>query len=220
MMTNLVLTLALTSAVVWADDLSRYRDFRLGADVATITKQTNTQPSQVKTIHKRPALMQELEWDRRALGSSSTETVRDVVFSFYEGRLFRISATYDRYQIAGLTTADMVDAISLKYGAAQIPLVQAKPAEGAYGDREQILAEWQDSEYRFDLIQSSYGPTFKLVGVSKALEASAQAAAAEAKRLDAQEAPQREAARVASENAEAKASLEKARLENKPKFRP
>ena len=216
----LFLTFALSPAAVWAEDLSRYRDFQLGADFATIAKQTNANPSQVKTIHQRPALIQELERDRQALGSSSTEAVRDVAFTFYEGRLFRIRVTYDRYQIVGLTSADLVDAISAKYGAPETPSVQTKTVEGPYGEREDILAQWQDSQHRFELIQSSYGPTFKLVGISKALEASARAAALEAKRLDDQEAPQREAARVASEGAEAKSSLEKARLANKPKFRP
>ena len=114
----------------------------------------------------------------------------------------------------------MVDAISAKYGAPETAPVQTKTVEGPYGEREEILAQWQNSQHRFELIQSSYGPTFKLIGVAKALEASARAAAVEAKRLDDQEAPQREAARVASEGAEAKASLEKARLANKPKFRP
>ena len=42
----------------------------------------------------------------------------------------------------------------------------------------------------------------------------------EAKRLDEQEAPQREAVRVASEEEAARAKLDKARLVNKPKFRP
>ena len=46
----------------------------------------------------------------------------------------------------------------------------------------------------------------------KKLEAPAQAAALEAKRLDDQEAPQRDAARAASEAQEAQAKLDKARL--------
>jgi hypothetical protein len=56
--------------------------------------------------------------------------------------------------------------------------------------------------------------------VQKALEARAQAATLEAKRLDDREAPQRDAARIADEQEAAKAKLEKARLVNKPKFRP
>ena len=52
----------------------------------------------------------------------------------------------------------------------------------------------------------------------KRLEAPAQAATLEAKRLDDQKAPQRDAARLASEEEATKTKLEKARLVNKPKF--
>ena len=48
----------------------------------------------------------------------------------------------------------------------------------------------------------------------------AQAATLQAKRLDDQEAPQRDAARLAREEDAAKTKLEKAKLVNKPKFRP
>ena len=54
----------------------------------------------------------------------------------------------------------------------------------------------------------------------KALEGPVQTATLEAKRLDDQEAPQRNAARIAGEEEAAKAKAEKARLVNKPKFRP
>jgi hypothetical protein len=56
--------------------------------------------------------------------------------------------------------------------------------------------------------------------VLRKLQGPVQAAIAEAKRLDDQEAPQREAARITAEAAAAAAKLEKARLTNKPKFRP
>ncbi len=96
----------------------------------------------------------------------------------------------------------------------------AKTVQGRFGDREEIVAEWQDPHYRFELVRSSYGPSFKLVGFLKKLEAPAQAAVLEAKRLDEQEAPQSDAVRLASEEEAARAKLEKARLVNKAKFRP
>jgi hypothetical protein len=59
------------------------------------------------------ALMQELQWRPQPLGTSSqTESAKDVVFSFYEGKLFRIVVDYDRYETEGLTADDFVDAIS------------------------------------------------------------------------------------------------------------
>ena len=203
-----------------AGDLSRYRNFELGSDLATVAKRAAVDTSQANVIHSRPALIQDLEWRPQPLGASSqTESVQAVVFSFYGGELFRIKVDYDRYQTEGLTVDDFVDAISTTYGPATKPTAPANVAPVSYGDQEEIVAQWQDSQYRFDLIRLSYGPTFRLVGVMKKLEASAQAAALEAKRLDDQEAPQRDAARIASEEEAAKTKLEKARLVNKPKFR-
>jgi len=114
----------------------------------------------------------------------------------------------------------MVEAMSATYGSAAKLMALAPTTPGRSGDPEEVLAQWQDSQYRFDLMRSSYGPTYQLVGVLKKLEAPAQAAAVEASRLDTQEAPERDAARAASEAQEAQAKLDKARLVNKPKFRP
>lgn len=216
-----LLVLGLMPAATLTGDLSRYRDFQLGVDLATVAKQAGSDPAQAKVIHSRPALIQELDWRPQPFGSTSgKDPAQNVVFSFYNGELFRIAVDYDRYQTEGLTVDDFVDAISMVYGPATKPMAPAKVAPGSYSDQEEILAQWQDSQYRFDLMRSSYAPTYKLVGIMKRLEVSAQAATLEAKRLDDQEAPQREAARLASEEEAAKANMEKARLVNKPNFRP
>jgi hypothetical protein len=208
------------SAATAAPDLSRYRDFHLGTKLPTVAKQIGASPSEVKDIQRRPALIQELQWRPRPLGpTSKTEPAQEVVFTFYEGELFRIEVNYDRYETEGLTTADIVGAISATYGMAATPPAPINAVQGTYGDQEEVLARWEDPQYRFDLIRSSYGPTFKLVGLLKNLEAPAQTAILEAKRLDDQEAPQRDAARLASEEDAARTRLEKARVVNKPKFR-
>jgi hypothetical protein len=215
------LTFGAMSAATVAGDLSKYRNFELGTDLSTVAGKAGADPSQAKMIHGRPKLIQELKWRPQPLGSSSqTEPAKEVVFGFYDGKLFRIEVNYDRYETEGLTAGDFIDAISATYGPAAKPMVPVKVTSGAFGDQEEILAQWQDSQHRFDLIRSSYGPTFRLVGVLKGLEAPAQASTLEAKRLDDQEAPQRDAARIANEEEAAKTKLEKARLLNKPKFRP
>ncbi len=211
----------MASGAVWAGDLSRYRDFQFGTDLAAVARQTGTSPSQIKVVDSRPALVQEIAWRPRPLGSpSNMDSVQEVVFTFFNGELFRIVVNYDRYETEGMTAGDMVDAISAAYGAAETLTATAEAQPGSSGDGESILAHWQDSQYRFELIRSSFGHAFALVGVLKKLEAPAQAAALEAKRLDDQEAPQRDAARAASEAQEAQAKLDKARLLNKAKFRP
>lgn len=209
------------SSAALAADLSQYRGFRFGSDLSIVAGHAGANPSQAKVIHRRPALIQELVWEPKSLGSSSrTEPAKEIVFSFYDSELFQIAVDYDRYETEGLTADDFVEAISATYGPSAKPASPAKVASPGYGNQEEIVAEWQDSQYRFDLIRSSYGPTFKLVGIMKRLEAPAEAATLEAKRLDDQEAPQRDAARIASEEQAAKTTLEKARLVNKPKFRP
>jgi hypothetical protein len=216
-----ILALGVISAATVAGDLSKYRDCQLGTDLSAVAKQTGMSPSQAKAIHRRPALIQELEWRPQPLGwSSKSEPAQDVLFSFYGGELFRIAVNYDRYGTEGLTTDDIVEAISAIYGVAVRLPALAETSQGRYGDQEEVVARWQDPQYHFDLIRSSYGPSFRLVGILKRLEAPAQAAVLEAKRLDDLEEPQREAARIASEEEAARAKLEKARLVNKPKFRP
>lgn len=209
------------SQVAWAGDLSSYRNFKLGTDLPTIARQAGTSSSQATVIDSRPALIQELEWHPQPLGpSSQTESVKDIVFSFYNGELYRIVVNYDQYETEGLTAEDMIDAISLMYGSAVRPAAPVKPTEDRYGNQQEVLARWQDPQYCFELTRLSYGPTFKLTGNLKRLEAPVRAAIHESARLDQQEAPQRDAERIATELKAERAKQEKARLANKPKFRP
>jgi len=217
----LVLLVGEMSAATLPVDLSRYRDFHFGMNLPAVAKQTGVSLSEAKVIHSRPALIQELAWRPQSLGwSSRTEPVQEVVFSFYNGELFQIAVTYDRNETEGLTNDDIVATFSATYGMAVKPPAPLKPLEGPFGDQQEVLARWQDPQHRLDLLRSSYGPTFRLIGVLSSLDAQAQSAILEAKRLDEQEAPQRDAARLASEEEAAKVRDEKARLVNKPNFRP
>jgi hypothetical protein len=209
------------SAVAVAADLSQYRSIQFGTDLTAVAKQIGVSPSEAKAIHRRPALIQELEWRPQPFGpSSQTESAQNLVFSFYNGALFQIAVDYDRYKTAGLTADDFIEALSATYGVAEKLAAPGNIAQGEFGTQDEIVARWQDSQYSFDLIRSSYGPTFRLVGVVKRLQSPVQAATTEAKRLDDQEAPQRDVARLANEKETERARLEKSRLENKPNFRP
>jgi hypothetical protein len=83
-----------------------------------------------------------------------------------------------------------------------------------------LLALWEDPQHRVELVRYPYGSRYKLTAVLKKLEAPIQAAILDAKRIDHEEAPQRNAARLATEQDAAKTKLEKARVANKAKFRP
>jgi hypothetical protein len=209
------------SLTAMAEDLSKYRNFQFGADLPTVARLMGASPSQAKLIHSRPALVQELEWRPQSLGPSrKVESAEGVVFSFYNGTLFQIAVKYDRSATAGLTTEDFVEAISAVYGPpAKLP-PPVRPVQEYYGNQEETVARWEDPQYRFDLVRAPYGPAYTLVGILKSLEAPVQAANVEAKRLDDLEAPERDAARIAAEQRTEAGSLEKARLVNKPKFRP
>ena len=119
-----------------------------------------------------------------------------------------------------MTADDLIEAISADYGVAETPGPASKAAGEQYGDQQEIVARWQDSQYSFDLIRSAYGPSFRLIGAVKNLQARAQASLGEAKRLDDREAPQMESDRAALQVETERARLEKARLVNKPNFRP
>jgi hypothetical protein len=67
---------------------------------------------------------------------------------------------------------------------------------------------------------SSYRGAFRLIVTESALDALAQKATLQAVRLDDQEAPRREVARLKKEQDDGRAAAEKARIANKKVFRP
>jgi len=212
-----------TEPSIDAQSLSSYREFKFGMDLVAIAKLADMKPVDAKVIHQRPAVIQELTWQPRLYLSSTpqADSVRSILFSFYNGELYRILVSYDRYRTEGLTTNDMVEAISTRYGKATKPTTEVTfSSSQVYNDSEAVLARWENSQYSFSLFRSSYQPTFGVVGYSKPLDALAQTAIAEAIRLDEQEAPQLESERQKEQDAKDRAGKEKARLANKPNFRP
>jgi hypothetical protein len=213
--------LGAVSAATPAVDVSKYRNFQLGMDLTAVSAQAGEKATQAKLITARPARVQELEWLPQSAGTySETEAAKTVLFSFYNDQLYRITVDYDRYRIEGLTADDIAEAVSQTYGTNSTHPVPGKAVEGSYATPDDVVARWEDADHRVDLIRLRYGPPFRLVVTAKSLEPTVQAALLEAKRLDAQEAPQREAARAVEEAQSEQARLEKLRLVNKPKFRP
>lgn len=213
----------LSAPLMYAQDLSRYREFPFGIDLLSVAKQTGMKPSEAKMLHQRPAMIQELWWQRSLGGPSlQTDSVREVIFSFYNGELFRLLVNYDRYRTEGLTDGDMIEAISARYGVATRPTAETVSFSSSqvYNDREKVLARWEDAQYSFNLFRSAYRPTFGMVLFSKRLDALARAAIVEAIRLDEQEAPQREIEPQKKLDEENRTAQEKAKLVNKPTFRP
>jgi hypothetical protein len=209
----------LSAPLIRGQDLSKYRDFPFGMNVADLSKQVDLKPLQTKLIHKRPSVIQELTWwPRESSGSSlQADSVWQVFFTFYNGELYRILVTYDRHATKGLTAEDMVQAVSAQYGTATRPDAQISfPTNELYRATEKVIARWEDSQYSINLFRSSFLNSFGLVMFSKRLDGEAEAAIAEAVELERQKAPQTEVARMKKEAD----NLELARQKNRKIFRP
>jgi len=178
----------------------------------------------VKVIHQRPALIQELGWRPHQAPTSSREagSVNEVLFTFYNGELFRMVVSYDQQRTEGLTDQDMIEAISATYGIATQPAatVILFSSSYIYNDSEKVIARWEDSQSSLNLFRSSSQPNFGMVVFSKRLDALARLAIVNSIRLDEQDAPQRDIERQKKESEEIRAVQEKARPANKADFRP
>jgi len=222
---GLVRAVSGSAPAMGALDLSSYRGFQFGETLPAVAKEVGLELSEAKLIHQRPAVIQELEWPiwlSSRFSSPQMDPVKTILFSFYNGELFRMVVRYDRDETKGLTTDDMIGAISAQYGTATRPASTeiTFSSTQVYNDSETVMARWEDAQYAFDLFRSSYQPTFGMIAFSKRLDALARSATAEAIRLDALEAPQREIQRQNKEDQTNRESLDKARQENKRNFRP
>jgi len=85
--------------------------------------------------------------------SYRSESVDELVFSFYKGELYKMVVTYERASTEGLTADDMVKSISAKYGpATSIALKIDAAANEQYAVRGKPVASWEDSQYSLNLV--------------------------------------------------------------------
>ena len=211
--------LLLTAPLLRGQDLSKYRHFTFGMSLTRVLERTDQKLADVKVIHSRQALIQELTWWPPNLPGTSfrSDTVEQILFSFYNAELYKICVTYDRTSTEGLTAEDMMKSISAKYG----PATSVKPEVDSatnerYDMRQKPVATWEDSQYSFNLIRSSFSGSFELLIYSKRLNAEAEVALAEAVKLEKEEEPQREAERQKKQTGD----LEATRQKNQKSFRP
>jgi len=214
-----LVALLLLTPLLRAQDLSKYRHFTVGMSLTKLLERTDQKMTDVKMIHNRPALIQELTWWPPNVRGTSLrpDSVEQILFSFCNGELYKISVTYDRPSTEGLTEADMVKSISAKYGPATIVAPEVDSATNErYNSKQKPVASWEDAQYSFSLVRSSFSDVLGLVVFSKQVNAQAELAIAEAARLDEQEGPKREAERQKKQTDD----LEVARQKNQKSFRP
>jgi len=210
-----ILCVAMGTSLFGAADLSTYRGFRFGMDYSLATKQAGARPDESRIVQHRPAIIRELDW-RPEAGSDS---VKEAVLSFYNGELSRIVIVYDRFKVEGMSTADMVEALSLVYGPSTAPNGEIA-FHSNYGETAEVLARWENTDYAYSLVRTGDRASFAMVLTSKRLSALADASLVNAARLDAAEAPQRAIDLKKKQDDEQHLALEKARALNKPNFRP
>jgi hypothetical protein len=92
----------------------------------------------------------------------------------------------------------------------------AKNPNDRYAVRLEPVAVWQDAEYEFSLVCSSFSEDFELIATSRRINAEAETAIAEAAKLDEKERPQKDADRQKKETTD----LELTRQKNQKTFRP
>jgi hypothetical protein len=209
----------LCDPLIHAQDLSKYRNFSFGMSAAGVSKLAGETPADAIVIHERPALIQELTWYPPLPFESvrPAEPVQKVLFSFYNGELYRMLVTCDSDAVKGLTSEDVIRMLSAQYGTAARPAAEVNfPTNDAYMATEKVIARWEDPQYSLNLFRTSMSDTFAIVMFPKRLDAQAAAAIAESVKLERQEAPQVEAARVK----QAAVDLETERQKNIKALRP
>jgi hypothetical protein len=215
--------LILGGQLAFAQDVSRYRAYALESSLDSVVAASGARAADAKTLHERPATIQELEWRAPYVDSRDTlaDPVREISFTFYNDALYQVIVNYDRDRTEGLADGDIVEALSAVYGVRKLASARTRtnPPDEAFPDSI-VVARWENADSLLTLMRESHTPEFQLILVSKSLSARARTAVREAVRLDAIEAPRREAAQRKKEAGEASAARDKTRIANKAAFRP
>jgi hypothetical protein len=215
--------LALGGQLAFAQDMSRYRAYALGSSLDSVVAASGARAADAKTLHERPATIQQLEWRAPYVDSRNTlaDPVRDISFTFYNDALYQVIVNYDRDRTEGLTNSDIVESLSTAYGVPTPSSGRTRPSPPAEAFPDSlVVARWENPESLITLVRGSYTPDFQLILVSKSLGTRARGAVREAIRLDAIEAPRREAEQRKKEAGDASAARDKTRIANKTAFRP
>lgn len=222
------LCLALSASLVQAQDLSRYRGFQFGMSLAAVAERARMAPTAARVLHERPHVIQQLDWmpqQQQLSGSAQSEAVRIVSFTFYDDRLCRISVSYDRNRVEGLTAEDFVQAISTSYGLAILASTQigatSPPARDdlSVGSDGTVAARWEDASYSVSLVRTTYPSAFELLLLARQPDQLARDSTLASTQLDLLGAPQAEIDRQRKVTDENRVKAETARRANQPLFR-
>jgi hypothetical protein len=215
------LVIAAMIAVSWpvaGADFRTYRDFTLGASTADVLARAGAAQRDVKQVHARPAVLEDLSWRPPYISNlADRDSVSGIAFSFIDDRLFRMAVDYDRSRTEGLTNEDMITSLSAVYG----PRVTVSSPAGRRTsfespDEPTVLATWREGDTAITLHRLAFSRGFGLVITLVPLEELARKAQVTAMSLDAREAP----VRAKAEADAAQRAEEQTRTANKAVFKP
>ena len=216
----IAVVLVLSPQLVSAQDLSRYRAYALDSSLESILAASGARAADTRTLHERPAKIQEVEWRApyARSGNELVDPVRGIIFSFCDDALYQVLVSYDRDRTNGLSNSDIVDSLTAAYGTPVPASARNRPLD-APADTV-VLAQWDRAGSSLTLLRGVYSAEFQLILTAKALSTRARGAIREAERLDTAEAPRRALELRKKEAADAIAARDRIRASNKAAFRP
>jgi hypothetical protein len=212
--------LILSSQLVSAQDLSRYRAYALDSSLESVLAASEGRATDVRVLYQRPVMIQELEWrvPYTLAGKESIDPVRRIMFSFYDNALYQLLVSYDPDRTDGLSNGDIIASLTSTYGTPVLRSTRNRPLEAA--PDTVVLAQWDSAGSSLTLLRGVYSPEFQLLLTSKASGTRARGAIREAARLAIVDAPRREQEQRKKEASDAAAARDKVRAANKAAFRP
>ena len=165
----IAVVLVFTSQLGSAQDLSRYRVYVLESSLESVVAASGARAADAKTLHERPAKIQQLEWRApyASSGGEMADPVRGAVFAFYNDALYQVVVSYDRDRTNGLTNSDIIESLTALYGDPVLKSARNRPP-AALPDTV-VLAQWDSPASSLTLVRDAYSTEFQLVLMSKAL---------------------------------------------------
>ena len=212
--------LVLSSQLVSAQALTGYRAYVLDSSLETVLAASGARAADTKTLHERPAKIQELEWRApyTRSGNELADPVRGLIFSFCDDALYQVLVSYHPDRTAGLTNGDIVGSLTAVYGTPLAASARNRPL--AAPPDTVVLAQWDSAGSSLTLFRGVYAADYQLILTSKTLSTRARGAIREAERLETADAPRRELEQRKKEAVDATAARDRIRANNKAAFRP
>ena len=212
--------LVLSSQLASAQAVPGYRTYVLESSLESVLAASGARVADTRTLHERPAKIQELEWRApyARSGNELADPVRGLIFSFCDDALYQVLVNYDPDRTDGLTNDDIVGSLTAVYGTPLPGSARNRPL--AAPSDTVVLAQWDSAGSSLTLFRGVYSAEFQLILTSKTLSTRARGAIREAERLESADAPRRELEQRKKEAADAAAARDKMRAANKAAFRP